>query len=185
MPKLQKVAPNLADIDLGQFLRAINRVELSKIRIEADEVTYNMHIIIRFELERDLFSGKLEVDELPQIWNQKYAEYLDVKVENDSEGVMQDTHWPSGLYGYFPSYTLGNIYSGQITAAVTKDLPNWRSQLAQGNLKDFNGWLNENIHLQGNLFNPEDLIKKATGKNLDAEPYLNYLRNKYGELYGF
>ncbi len=185
LPKLQKVAPTLADINLDEFMHAVNRVERSKIRIESDEVTYNLHIIIRYELERDLFADKISLDELPQVWNQKYADYLGVKIDDDSEGVMQDTHWSSGLYGYFPSYALGNIYSGQITAALTQDLPNWRSQLAEGNLAEFNLWLKEKIHRQGDLQDPEDLIKKATGKNLDPEPYLQYLTRKYSELYGF
>ncbi len=184
-PKIKKVAPTLANVDLDKFIHAVNRVELSKIRIEADEVTYSLHVIVRFEIERDLFADKLTVNELPEVWNQKYHDYLGVKVENDSEGVMQDTHWASGLYGYFPSYTLGNIYSGQIAAAITKDKPSWRSQLNRGNLKDINDWLNQNIHAQGDLYDPEDLIKKATGKNLDSEMFLQYLRSKYSELYGF
>lgn len=185
LPKIQKVAPNLADINLDEFMHAVNRVERSKIRIESDEVTYNLHIIIRYELERDLFADKISLDELPQVWNQKYADYLGVKIEDDSEGVMQDTHWSSGLYGYFPSYALGNIYSGQITQALTKNLPNWRSQLSEGNLAELNAWLKEKIHRQGDLQDPEDLIKKTTGKNLDSEPYLQYLTRKYSELYGF
>lgn len=185
LPKLQTVAPALAGVSLDGFIHAVNRVERSKIRIESDEVTYNLHIIIRYELERDLFGGKISVDELPQAWNQKYADYLGVKIENDSEGVMQDTHWSSGLYGYFPSYALGNIYSGQIAQALTAALPEWRSQLELGNLKDLNMWLKENIHRPSDLYDPEDLIKKATGKNLDPEPFLKYLQGKYGELYGF
>lgn len=185
MPKLQTVAPCLAGLSLDSFIHAVNRVERSKIRIESDEVTYNLHIIIRYELERDLFGGKISVDELPQVWNQKYAEYMGVKIENDSEGVMQDTHWSSGLYGYFPSYALGNIYSGQIAQALTDAVPGWRSQLALGSLKSVNEWLKENIHRPSDLYDPEDLIKKATGKNLDPEPFLQYLQNKYGELYGF
>ena len=185
MPKLKKAAPSLANVELDEFIRAINKVELSKIRIEADEVTYNLHVIIRFEIERDLFSDKISVNELPEVWNQKYADYLGVKVENDSEGVMQDTHWASGLYGYFPSYALGNIYSGQITAAITKDLPDWRNQLALGKLKHVNEWLKRNIHRQGNLYDPAELIKKATGRNLNSEPYMQYLNEKYGNIYAF
>ncbi len=185
LPKLQKIAPAFTGVNLDEFIFAVNRVQRSKIRIESDEVTYSLHIIIRYELERDLFSGKISVDELPQAWNEKYAEYLGVKIENDSEGVMQDTHWSSGLYGYFPSYALGNIYSGQITEALTKAVPDWRSQLSQGNLGEFNLWLNENIHRPSDLYDPEDLIKKATGKNLDPQPYLQYLQSKYGGLYGF
>jgi carboxypeptidase Taq len=185
LPKLQKVAPALANVSLDDFIHAVNRVERSKIRIESDEVTYNLHIIIRYELERDLFAGKITIDELPQVWNEKYAKYMDVKIENDSEGVMQDTHWSSGLYGYFPSYALGNIYSGQIREALTRNLPDWQNQLSQGNLKELNSWLKENIHRPSDLYDPEDLIMRATGKNLDPQPFLQYLQGKYGELYGF
>lgn len=185
LPKIKKAAPQLVNVDLDQFIHAVNRVELSKIRIEADEVTYSLHVIVRFEIERDLFAGKITVNELPEVWNQKYHDYLGVKILNDSEGVMQDTHWASGLYGYFPSYTLGNIYSGQITAAITKDKPDWRSQLSQGNLKGVDAWLKQNVYAYGNLYDPEELIKKATGKNLDSEMFLKYLRSKYGELCGF
>lgn len=185
LPKIKKKAPSLINVDLDKFIHAVNRVELSKIRIEADEVTYNLHVIVRFEIERDLFADKISVNELPEVWNQKYNDYLGVKVKNDSEGVMQDTHWASGLYGYFPSYTLGNIYGGQIAAAITKDKPDWRSQLCQGNLKGVNAWLKQNICDYGDLYDPEELIKKATGRNLDSEMFLQYLKSKYGELYGF
>ncbi len=185
IPKIKKIAPSLAKVELDKFVRAINKVELSKIRIEADEVTYNMHIIIRFEIERDLFADKITVEELPQVWNQKYADYLGVKVENDSEGAMQDTHWASGLYGYFPSYALGNIYSGQLTAKLTEDQPDWRKELTKGKLNQVNEWLKKNIHSSGDLYDPEVLIKKATGRNLDSNPYLKYLNEKYGSLYGF
>jgi carboxypeptidase Taq len=185
MPKLKKTAPELSKLELDKFIRAINRVEPSKIRIEADEVTYNMHVIIRFEIERDLFANKISVNELPEVWNQKYNDYLGVKVEDNSEGVMQDTHWASGLYGYFPSYALGNIYSGQIAAAITKDLPQWRSQLEQGKLGDVNEWLRTRIHAKGDLYDPKELVKKATGKTLDSGAYLEYLNEKYGGLYGF
>ncbi len=185
IPNLKKTLPNLVNVDLDEFVRAINKVTFSKIRIEADEVTYNLHIIIRFEIERDLFADKITVSELPQIWNEKYSEYLGVKVEDDSEGVMQDTHWASGLYGYFPSYALGNIYSGQITEAISKSLPDWRSELAEGKLNRINNWLKTKIHRQGDLHDPEELIQKATGRTLDAQAYLKYLNTKYGKLYGF
>jgi carboxypeptidase Taq len=185
LPKIKQAAPSLSNLQLDPFIHAVNKVERSKIRIEADEVTYSLHIIIRFELERDLFADKITVDELPEAWNQKYADYLGVKIENDSEGVMQDTHWASGLYGYFPSYALGNIYSGQITAAISKDLPNWRRDLADEKLEDVNTWLKTNVHSKSDLFDPEELIKIATGTCLDSQPYLQYLNKKYGELYGF
>jgi carboxypeptidase Taq len=185
LPKVQAVAPSLTKVDVDRFVRAVNKVERSKIRIEADEVTYSLHIILRFELERDLFADKLSVDELPEVWNQKYADYLGVKITNDSEGVMQDTHWASGLYGYFPSYALGNIYDGQINAALTKDVPEWRSQLTTGKLDSVNQWLKINIHNRANLYDPEELIKLATDKTLDSKPFIEYLNKKYSALYSF
>jgi carboxypeptidase Taq len=185
LPKVKLVAPSLAKLKLEPFLEAVNRVQRSKIRIEADEVTYSIHIIIRFELERDLFEGKIKIDELPQVWNQKYKDYLGVDVKDDSEGVMQDTHWASGLYGYFPSYALGNIYDGQILAALTKASPEWRSQLSQGNLQPVHTWLHENIHSKGDIVDPEDLITQATGMNMDSKPFITYLNEKYSRLYGF
>ena len=186
LPKLKELAgKKLADISLDKFVHAINQVKPSKIRVEADEVTYGLHIIIRFNIERDLFADKIAVKELPEIWNQSYKNYLGVKIENDSEGVMQDTHWASGLYGYFPSYALGNIYSGQFLEKMNKDLPNWRKQLAKGNFTDAKQWLTKNIHRQGNLYDPAVLVRKVTGKEPTVRPYLNYLNEKYSELYGF
>jgi carboxypeptidase Taq len=186
LPKLKGItAPALDNVSLSQFVHAINKVEPSKIRIEADEVTYNLHVIIRFQIEKDIFSDKISVSELPETWNQKYKEYLGVKVENDSEGVMQDTHWASGLYGYFPTYALGNIYSGQLLAALTHDIKDWRSQLTRGKLGGIQAWLTKNVHSLGDLYDPADLMKKVTGRALDADPYLNYLREKYSGLYGF
>ena len=127
------VGKPLRGVKLADFVSAVNVVEPSKIRIEADEVTYGLHIIIRFEMERDIFSGKLKVDELPHAWNEKYDKYLGVEIENDSEGVMQDTHWASGYYGYFPSYALGNIYGGMFLKKLKKDQPAWKKELKKGN----------------------------------------------------
>jgi carboxypeptidase Taq len=186
LPKLKKIAePSLNSAELEPFVHSINAVKPSKIRIESDEVTYSLHIIIRFQIEQDLFANKVKVDELPAVWNQKYQEYLGLKIENDSEGVMQDTHWASGYFGYFPSYALGNIYSGQMLAKIEQDEPNWRNQLAQGNLEPARKWLIGNIQNPSNLFDPAELVKTATGKEIDAEPYLKYLNGKYNELYGF
>lgn len=186
LPKLKEVGGStLSGLNLDKFVHAINQVKPSKIRVEADEVTYGLHIIIRFNIERDLFADKITVKELPEIWNQKYKEYLGIKIENDSEGVMQDTHWASGLYGYFPSYALGNIYDGQLLTAMEKTLPDWRKQLTKGNFNEAKTWLTKNIHSQGNLYDPADLIKRITGTEIDVKPYLGYLNKKFSELYGF
>jgi carboxypeptidase Taq len=185
MPKLKTMQPSLSSLKLEPFVHAINAVKPSKIRIEADEVTYCTHIVIRFQIESELFANNIEVNQLPEIWNQKYKEFLGVTVDNDSEGVMQDTHWASGLYGYFPSYALGNIYSGQMISRIKEDIADWRSQLAEGNLRNIQQWLTTNVHSQGDFYDPAALIKKITGKPLDAEPYLRYLEEKYRALYGF
>jgi len=185
LPKLKTLAPTLQNLQLDPFIHAINTVKPSKIRVEADEVTYNLHIIIRFQIEQNLFADKIRVNELPETWNQNYHELLGLKIENDAEGVMQDTHWPSGYFGYFPSYTLGNIFSGQLIDKIKQDIPNMRTQLAEGNLLSVTKWLAENVHAQSNLHDPAELIKKITGNQLDAKPYLAYLREKYGTLYGF
>jgi carboxypeptidase Taq len=186
LPKLKEITgKTFANIDLDKLVHAINQVKPSKIRVEADEVTYCLHIIIRFNIERDLFAGKIKVNELPEIWNQSYKEYLGIKIENDSEGVMQDTHWASGLFGYFPSYALGNIYSGQLLAQMQKDLPNWRKQMEKGKIGPAKDWLIKNVHSQGDIYDPSGLIKKITGKELNVKAYLDYLNKKYSTLYGF
>ncbi len=186
MPKLKEIGgSSLAGLDLEKFVHAINQVTPSKIRVEADEVTYGLHIIVRFNIERDLFAEKITVKELPEIWNQSYKDYLGIKIENDSEGVMQDTHWAAGAFGYFPSYALGNIYSGQILAVMEKSVPDWRKQLAKGNLNEAKQWLAKNVHNPSNLYDPADLIKRTTGEELNVKPYLKYLAYKYSRLYGF
>jgi len=186
LPKLKKLTGTiLSDIDLDGFVRAINQVKPSKIRIEADEVTYCLHIIIRFNIERDLFANRISIAELPQIWNQSYKEYLGMDIKDDSEGVMQDIHWSSGAFGYFPSYALGNIYSGQILAAMQRDIANWREQISEGNFHNIKQWLTQNVHSHGDLYDPAHLIRKITGEELNVKPYLNYLIKKNSQLYGF
>jgi carboxypeptidase Taq len=132
-----------------------------------------------------LFAGKINIKELPEIWNQSYKDYLGIKIENDSEGVMQDTHWASGYFGYFPSYALGNVYSGQLLTTMEKDMPNWRKQLEKGKFALVKDWLIKNVHSRGNLYDPSELIKKITRKELDVKPYLSYLNEKYSKLYDF
>ncbi len=185
-PKLNDLTGGvLSDVELGKFVHAINKVEPSKIRVEADEVTYGLHIIIRFEMERDLLSEKIAIDELPQAWNEKYREYLGVEIEHDSEGVMQDTHWAGGLYGYFPSYALGNIYGGQMLEKMAAEIPGYKDYIAKGSFKEIKGWMVDNVHKYGNLYDPADLIKVITGDDLRIEPFIDYLDEKYSKLYGY
>ncbi|WNZ28729.1 MAG: carboxypeptidase M32 [Candidatus Bathyarchaeota archaeon] len=186
LPTLKKVTGStLSDLKLENFVHAINHVHSSKIRVEADEVTYGLHVIIRFNLEQDLFADKISVDELPQIWNENYNKYLGVTIKNDSEGVMQDTHWASGLYGYFPSYALGNIYSGQLMDCMEKQIQDWRTQISEGKFQNVKNWLIKHVHSYGNLYNPPELIQKITETDLNVEPFLNYLNQKYSQLYQF
>jgi len=186
LPKLKELTGDIfSDVDLDTMVFAINEVKPSKIRIEADEVTYCLHVIIRFEIERDLMADKITVADLPEIWNQKYKDYLGIDIKHDSEGVMQDTHWASGLQGYFPTYALGNIYSGQILARIKKEIPDWKDQITKGNFHNVKQWLTKNVHSYGNLYDPADFIKKITGEEINVKHFLDYLNEKYSKLYGF
>lgn len=186
-PKLRRITRRtLSDVALDSFVASINKVQPSKIRVEADEVTYCLHVIIRFEIERDLIAGNIATDELPEIWNRKYRDYLGVQIENDSEGLMQDIHWASGLFGYFPTYALGNVYSGQILAAMENERPNWRAKISSGSFQEAKKWLSDNIHRQGNLYDPADLVRRITGgAPINVKPYLEYLDEKYSSVYGY
>ena len=184
LPKLKAlVAGTFADVNLGAFIHSINHVRPSKIRVEADEVTYCLHIIIRFEIEQDLIPGEIAVEDLPEIWNQKYKKYLGVDIENDSEGVLQDIHWAGGDFGYFPTYALGNIISGQLLQTMGKSVSDWKEQIAEGNFRNIKKWLVENVHQQGNLYDPTVLIKKITGEEMNAKPYYEYLDSKCSWVY--
>ncbi len=184
LPKVKEFTGSaFLDVNVADFTRAVNVVRPSKIRIEADEVTYCLHIIIRFELEKELISGRLQVSDLPMAWNQKYKDYLGLEIENDSEGVMQDTHWASGSYGYFPTYALGNIYSGQILATMEKAVPTWRSQISKGDFKQVKQWLTQNVYSHGNLYNPRDLVRIISGQDVNIQPYIEYLDQKCRGLY--
>lgn len=186
LPKLKEIAgAPLADLELGKFVHAINEVRPSKIRVEADEVTYSMHVIIRFEIERDLLAGKLTVGELPQLWNQKYRDYLGMEIKDDAEGVLQDVHWAHGYFGYFPSYAIGNIYSGHLLSKLEKDMPGWKEGIAQGRFEPVLNWLKENVHALGNLYDPLVMLKRVTGEEIDPAHFIRYLRDKYSRLYGF
>lgn len=183
-PKLKQVFPRqLRDISLEQFYQAINVVEPGFIRVDADELTYNLHVAIRFEIEKDLIEGNLEVRELPDIWNRKMKEYFGLKVGNDADGVLQDSHWSAGLFGYFPTYTLGNLYSAQLFAAAKRQLPDLAGEIIKGNFMELREWLRSNIHVHGRRYSPKELILKATG-NKPASVYLiDYLDRKYSDIY--
>ena len=186
LPELKRITSSaLPGIELEPLLRAVNAVRPSKIRVEADEVTYSMHIIIRFELERELFAGKLSIDELPQVWNQKYMDYLGMDIQDDTEGVMQDVHWAQGYFGYFPSYALGNIYGGQIVNRMQKDLPDWRARIAEGKFSEILQWLINNLHEKSCLYDPIDMLIKVTGEGINSKYFIDYLDRKYSEIYGY
>lgn len=177
--------PQLKDVSIEEFYKAINKVSPSLIRVSADELTYSLHIIIRYEIEKALINGEIEVKDLPRVWNEKYKEYIGVEPKNDAEGVLQDTHWANGTIGYFPSYALGNIYGAQFLNTMLKEIPDIYDQVEQGNLEVVHKWLKENIHIHGGIYTPADLVKKVTGEELNAKYFIEYLNKKYSQIYGF
>ena len=183
-PKLQETFPEFNKIELAEFYSAINRVKPSLIRVDADELTYNLHIIIRFDLECDLLEGKLSIEDLPEAWNTRYQQDLGVQPPSDIDGVLQDVHWYAGtIGGVFQGYTIGNILSAQFYTAAIKAEPNIPEDMSKGDFKTLYSWLRENVYQHGRKFSPNKIIASATGKSLTTEPYINYLKAKYGELY--
>jgi carboxypeptidase Taq len=183
-PMLQQTFHHqLRALDVEQFYSAINRVKPSLIRVEADELTYNLHIMLRFEIEQDLIEGRTQPEDLPGIWNQKMEEYLGIVPSNDAEGVLQDVHWSFGAFGYFPTYTLGNLYSVQFYEQAKLEIPHLEDEIAAGQLMVLRRWLGQKIHRWGRMFTPDHLSRRVTGKSLDPEPFLSYVERKYGELY--
>jgi carboxypeptidase Taq len=183
-PRLQQLYPSqLGNVSLDAFYRGINRVEPSPIRVEADEATYNLHIMLRLELEIALMEGSLEVKDLPAAWNSRMKEYLGVTPPNDSSGVLQDIHWSHGYFGYFSTYALGNLVSAQLWETINADIPGLEKDIAQGEFKPLLAWLREKVHRHGAKFEPQDLIRKVTGTGITPEPYMRYLTAKYSEIY--
>ncbi len=183
-PILQQFFPEqLGAINLDTFYRAINKVTPSLIRVEADEVTYNLHIFIRFELEQALLTGELKVADLPEAWNAKVNSYLGILPKSDADGVLQDIHWSSGLIGYFPTYSLGNILSMQYFNKMLTDNPAIPAQIAKGKFDAVLGWLNTNIHQYGRKYTPVELTQRVTGGGINAQPYINYITQKYSDVY--
>jgi carboxypeptidase Taq len=169
-------------VDAATFARALNKVHSSLIRIEADEVTYNLHIIVRYELEKALINGNETIETLPGLWNAKYREYLGIEPATDSEGVLQDIHWTSG-FGYFPSYTLGNLYAAQIYSALRRTFPNFDERLAGGDTTFILDWLREKMYNFGAIYQPETLMKRVAGEVPNPEYFVRYLTNKFEVVY--
>jgi carboxypeptidase Taq len=173
----------LHDVELDAFMRAINRAEPGLIRVDADETTYSLHIILRFELEQELVAGTVQLEDLPEIWNAKMKEFLGIDVPDDGQGVLQDVHWSSGGVGYFPTYALGNVISLQIWARVREALPDLDDQLAAGDVGELSDWLRDNLYSLGRKLSPRETLERVTGSgDLDPQPYLAYLRDKVGSL---
>lgn len=184
-PQLQALFPEqLGAVELKSFYHGINRVAPSLIRVEADEATYNLHIMLRMELEIAVLEGKLAVKDLPAAWNSRMQDYLGLTPPDDARGVLQDVHWGVGYIGYFPTYALGNIISAQLWEAINADIPNLPDQIRQGQFNELLGWVREKIHRHGAKFQPQELVQRVTGGKIDARPYLRYLRSKYSEIYG-
>jgi len=171
------------DITQQEFVKAINIVKPTKIRVTADELTYALHIIIRYEIELALFSDELQVSEIPQVWNEKHDKYLGVEIENDTEGALQDTHWAWAYWGYFPTYSLGNIYSGMILESLEKNIPDWKQKLSAGSIAPVVDWLKENVHFKSNMYNPVEMLKEITGMKITSKPFISYLENKYSAIF--
>ena len=185
-PLAQKFFPgSLGQVGLESFLRAINFVRPSFIRVSADEVSYHLHIILRFELEKALIAGELAPADVPAAWNGRFKELLGLEVPDDSSGCLQDVHWSAGLFGYFPTYSLGYLNAAQFYVALKRDLPGLEEDLARGKFSPVREWLREKIHCQGMRYRPAELIRKVTGEPLSTRPLLAYLEKKFSELYGF
>ncbi len=183
-PKLQKQFPMpFSQIQNDEFYHIVNRVKPSLIRVQADEVTYNLHIILRFELEKALIEGTLKVKDLPQAWNAKMKQYFGINVPKDSVGVLQDVHWSVGLIGYFPTYSFGNLYASQFYAIMQKEIPDIKKKITKGEFGTIREWLRKNIHATGKTYSAAALVEKLTGEPLTSKYYKKYIEEKYNELY--
>ena len=181
--KLGELLPKFKEISLDEFYHEINHVRNSLIRTEADELTYCFHIIIRYELEKAIFRDGVSVEELPKLWNEKMQEYLQITPANDAEGILQDMHWSDGSFGYFPSYLLGNIYDGMYLEEITKEIGDVDTILREGRIGEITKWLNEKIHQYGSTRLPKEVIEKVCGKEVSAQPIIDYFKKKYTEVY--
>jgi carboxypeptidase Taq len=184
-PLLRDCFPDqLNAVSPEEFYLALNQVKRTLIRVDADEVSYALHIILRFELEKQLFSGALKPEELPAAWREKMKEYLDLDCPSDADGVLQDVHWSMGAFGYFPSYALGNIYGLQIFKKLQSDLPDFEESITRGDFSAVRTWLGGTIYRWGCRLEPAELLSSITGEKLSVIPFIEYLETKYTELYG-
>lgn len=185
LPKAQELFPaQFGNASVEDIFKAANRVERQFIRVEADEATYNLHIMLRFEIEVGLLEGSIRVADLPQVWNARFEEYLGLTPPDDAEGVLQDVHWSAGLIGYFPTYALGNLLSVQYFNKALEQHPNLRAEFAQGKFDTLLNWLITNIHQHGRKFTSEELTQRITGTGIDSAPYIRYLQGKFKDVYG-
>jgi carboxypeptidase Taq len=181
-PKLKEIYPSLEAYTAEDVYRAVNRAQPSLIRIEADEVTYSLHVMVRYELEKALFDGKITSKELPAEWNRLYKEYLGIDVPDDTRGVLQDSHWAGGLFGYFPSYALGSAYGAQLLERMKTEFDVF-GEVEKGNMEPVRQWLSERIWQHGSLYTPAVLMENAFGGSFDASYYVKYLTEKFTEIY--
>lgn len=182
-PIMKEYFSPLKNVSKDSFFKAINNVESSFIRMDADELTYNLHIIIRYEIEKDLINNKLKVKDIPTVWNQKFKDYFGIEPPSDSLGVLQDVHWFSGYFGYFPSYILGNFHAAQIYYTLKREKPDYDDIVASGNWKEINEWFKEKIFMHGAIYEPQELMYIVTDENLKVKYFINYLEEKYKTVY--
>jgi carboxypeptidase Taq len=182
-PQMQQAFPKFKKVPLDAWHHEINRVSPSYIRVEADELTYNLHIALRFEAEAAIFDGKLKTRDIPAFWNERFEKYLGIPVHNDAEGCLQDVHWSGGGFGYFPSYTMGNLYAAQFWHAAKKQMPGIEDSIAAGDLSVMLGWLRKNVHRHGKRYGTAELMKRVTGSPISEDFFIDYIKEKYGGLY--
>jgi carboxypeptidase Taq len=183
-PKLQQYfLEQLGGVDLQDFYKAVNKVEPSLIRTEADELTYHFHVMIRYEIEKGLLAGDINPKDLSSVWNDYYQKYLGISSDNEKEGVLQDVHWSHGSFGYFPTYSLGSFYAAQFFEQAEKDMPGLSSNITQGNLHSLLLWLREKVHQHGRRYTSEELCMQITGRGLDFSSFIRYLEKKYSAIY--
>ena len=184
MPRVQAAFPEqFRNVNAENMYRAVNRVQPSFIRVEADEVTYNLHIMIRFELENALLEGRVSINDLPEAWNAKMKEYLGITPPDDAHGVLQDVHWSHGSFGYFPTYSLGNFFAAQLFDQIKKDITGLDTHFGKGEFHPLLDWLRSHLHVHGRKFTLDELANKITGEPLQTRSYIAYLQNKYGAIY--